>query len=87
MKPKRSEFEGDGVRPFGFFGIERAMEKLRFAMRVEQDPDSPIANINAPADKFEHGGVESLDDYNLHPGHHREMTVPGLPHESRSKKQ
>jgi hypothetical protein len=59
-----SEFEGQpnksnkpGLKPFGGFGLARAWEKLRYAMRTEHDPDIEAADVNAPADKFNKGGV------------------------------
>jgi len=64
-RPSRSEFEGKGVFPFGGFGLSNAWEKLRFAMRTEQAPEDPTADLNAKADKFEHGGIESAQDLHL----------------------
>lgn len=64
-RPGTSEFEGKGVKPFGGFGLANAWEKLRFAMRTEQDPDDPTADLNAKANKFEHGGIDSVDDIHL----------------------
>jgi len=62
-KLKASEFEGDGVKRSGVFGLANAWEKLRFTMRTEQDPNSPAADPDATPDKFEHGGVEADTDW------------------------
>jgi hypothetical protein len=60
-KLKPSEFEKSGVHPFGFFGIRRAGERLRLIYRTEQDPDGEV-DLDAPADKWKHGGIETIDD-------------------------
>jgi len=60
----RSEFERNGVFPFGGFGIARAWEKLRMIYRTEQDPEGTVV-LNAPADRYEHGGIESVDDHTI----------------------
>lgn len=60
-RPGPSEFEGRGVHPFGHFGIARAQEKARLIKRTEQDPDGPV-DLDAKADKWRHGGLESVHD-------------------------
>jgi hypothetical protein len=59
MRGKPSEFENRGPWPFGGFGLAKAWEKLRYAMRTGQSPDIPGASdLNAPPDDFGTGGLK-----------------------------
>lgn len=55
VAPKKlgpSEFEGDGVHPFGSYGTENAWEKRLYTVRTGLDPNTPPVDLDAPPDDF-----------------------------------
>lgn len=64
---QKSEFEGQGLKKFGGFGIQDAWEKLRYIMRTEKDPDVGELDLNADADRFEEGGVHTVPPDHIMP--------------------
>jgi hypothetical protein len=58
-----SEFERDGVHPFGGFGVARAWEKVRYIVRTGLNPEPPdAANLDASADDWGTGGLRDPND-------------------------
>jgi len=56
-----SEFEGEGVKPFGGFGLARAWEKLRFIVRTGESPEGK-PDLDAPPNDWGSGGLRDVND-------------------------